>query len=170
MLTEKMQAALNDQLREELYSAYLYLSMSAYCETRSLPGFASWMRIQYEEEMIHAFKFYDFIHDRNGRVLLQALGEPPAEFESPLSVFEQTLAHEQHITGRINELYALAGQERDYASQTFLHWFVTEQVEEEKTATDIIETLRIIGDDGHALLMVDRELGARVLVPPPAAA
>lgn len=169
MLTEKMQAALNEQLREELYSAYLYLSMSAYCETLNLPGFASWMRVQYEEEMIHAFKFYDFIHARNGHVLLQALDKPPSQFESPLNVFEQTLAHEKHITGRINELYSMARKEGDYASQTFLNWFVTEQVEEEKSATDIIETLRIIGDDGHALLMVDRELGTRALEPPPEA-
>jgi len=171
MLSEKMQNALNDQLREELYSAYLYLSMSAYCETLSLPGFAQWMRVQYEEEMVHAFKFFDFVHDRNGRVTLQALDQPPAEFSGPLGMFEQTLAHEKHITRRISELYQLAMEEGDYPTQTFLQWFITEQVEEEKSVTDIIETLKIIGDgDGHALLMIDRELGARVFEAPADAA
>jgi len=165
MLSEKMQDALNDQLREEIFSAYLYLSMSAYSETLNLPGFAHWMRVQYDEEMIHAFKFFDFIQDRNGRVVLQALDQPQTEFVSPLDMFKQTLEHEKHISGRINQLYALAVQENDYASQTFLHWFITEQVEEEKTAGDIIETLNIIGEDGHALIMLDRELGVRTAGP-----
>jgi len=163
MLTKKMETALNNQLREELFSAYLYLSMSAFCETLNLPGFAHWMQLQFQEEMAHAFKFYAFIHDRNGRVILQALDQPKAEFESPLQVFQETLAHEQFITNRINELYALAATENDYACQTFLQWFITEQVEEEKSVNDIIESIKMIGDDGHALLMIDRELGARAL-------
>ena len=144
-----------------LYSAYLYLSMSAYCEAANLPGFAHWMRVQAQEEVSHAMKFYDFICERGGRVVLQAIDQPPTEFQSPLHVFEQTLEHEQKVTVMIHDLYALAAQEKDYASQAFLQWFVTEQVEEEGSATQIVETLKMIGDKGQALVMLDRELGKR---------
>ena len=161
MLSKTIQDAMNEQIKNELYSAYLYLSMSAYCEAANLPGFAHWMRVQAQEEVAHAMKFYDFIYERGGRVVLQAIDQPPVEFQSPLNVFEQTLEHEQKVTALIHDLYTLAVQEKDYASQAFLQWFVTEQVEEEASATQIVETLKMIGDKGHALLMLDRELGKR---------
>ena len=161
MLSQTVQNAINEQIKNELYSAYLYLSMSAYCESINLPGFAHWMRTQAQEEMDHAMKFYGFIHDRGGRVILQAIDQPPVEFKSPLDVFEKTLEHEQKVTGMIHDLYALAVQEQDYAGQIFLQWFVTEQVEEENSATQIVEMLKMIGDQRQALLMLDRELGVR---------
>jgi ferritin len=161
MLSKKLQDAMNEQIKNELYSAYLYLSMSAYCEAANLPGFAHWMRMQAQEEEAHAMKFYDFIYERGGRVVLQAIDQPPVEFPSPLAVFEQTLEHEQKVTAMIHDLYTLAVEEKDYASQAFLQWFVTEQVEEEASATQILETLKMIGDKGHALIMLDRQLGRR---------
>ena len=161
MLSKKLQDAMNEQIKNELYSAYLYLSMSAYCEAANLPGLAHWMRMQAQEEEAHAMKFYDFIYERGGRVVLQAIDQPPVEFPSPLAVFEQTLEHEQKVTAMIHDLYTLAVEEKDYASQAFLQWFVTEQVEEEDSASQILETLKMIGDKGHALLMLDRELGGR---------
>jgi ferritin len=161
MMNEKVQDAMNEQIKNELYSAYLYLSMSAYCESINLPGCAHWMRLQEQEEKFHAMKFFDFIHERGGRVTLQAIDQPPVEFESPLNVFEETLEHEQKVTAMINDLYALAVEEKDYASQIFLQWFVTEQVEEEDSASQIIEMLRMIGDNQQGLLMLDRELGER---------
>ena len=161
MLNKTIQDAMNEQIKNELYSAYLYLSMSAYCEAANLSGFAHWMRVQAQEEVSHAMKFYEFIYGRGGRVVLQAINQPPVEFQSPLDVFEQTLGHEQKVTAMIHELYTLAVQEKDYASQAFLQWFVTEQVEEEDSATQIVETLKMIGDKRHALLMLDRELGGR---------
>lgn len=161
MISETVQDAMNQQLKSELYSAYVYLSMAAYFEAANLPGFAHWMRVQSQEELEHAMKFYDFINDRNGRVVLQAIDQPPIEFESPLEIFERALAHEQQVTAAINQLYDQAVQEQDYATQAFLHWFVTEQVEEEKTATQIVETLKMVGDRGEALFLLDRELGGR---------
>ena len=161
MLGKAVQDAMNEQIKNELYSAYQYLSMAAYCESVNLPGFAQWMRAQSQEETEHAMKFYDFILDRNGRVVLQSIEGPVVEFGSPLEVFEQALEHEQKVTAMINELYGLAIRENDYASQTFLQWFVTEQVEEEKNAGDVVETLRMVGDKSEALFLLDRELGRR---------
>lgn len=161
MLNPTLHRALNDHLGAELYSAHLYLSMSAYCESMNLPGFARWMRAQSEEERDHAMKFYEFIGDRGSRVVLGAIEQPPTDFASPLDLFEQALAHEQQVTAMIHRLYGLAEQEKDYPSQTFLQWFVIEQVEEEKTATGIVETLRTIGENRVAVLMLDRELGGR---------
>jgi ferritin len=161
MLSKVIQDAMNEQIRNELYSAYLYLSMSAYCESVNLPGFAHWIRVQAQEETTHAMKFYDFICERGGRVVLQAIDQPPVGYESPLGLFERTLEHERKVTAMIHDLYALAVQEEDYASQVFLQWFVTEQVEEEQSAAEIVEMLKMIGDKGHALLMLDRELGRR---------
>lgn len=132
-LSKKMLDAFNGQIKEELYSSYIYLSMAAYCESLNLPGFAHWMRAQSQEELEHAMKFYEFVLERGGRVALQALGQPPAEYEGPLGVFKETLKHEQFITGCIGNLYGLAVAEKDYASQIFLQWFVKEQVEEERT-------------------------------------
>jgi ferritin len=161
MLGKAIQDAMNEQMKNEFYAAYQYLSMAAYCESENLPGFAHWMRTQAQEETLHAMKFYDFILDRNGRVVLQAVEEPVVEFGSPLEVFERALEHEQRVTAMINDLYGLAVRENDYASQTFLQWFVTEQVEEEKNAGDVVETLKMIGDRSEALFLLDRELGRR---------
>ncbi|MGI8909133.1 MAG: ferritin [Rubrobacteraceae bacterium] len=161
MLGENIQGAMNEQIKNELYSAYQYLSMAAYCESANLPGFAQWMRNQSREETEHAMKFYDFILDRNGQVVLQAIEGPVVGFGSPLEVFERALDHEQKVTAMINDLYGLAVAENDYASQTFLQWFVTEQVEEEKNAGDVVETLKMVGDKSEALFLLDRELGQR---------
>ena len=165
MFNEKIEKAMNDQIQRELESAYIYLSMAAYLESVNLSGGAHWMKAQAQEEQEHAMKFFNFIYDRGGRVVLQAIPQPPAEFASALDVFEKALAHEEKITGHINDLYALATQEKDYASQPLLQWFVEEQVEEEKNAGDIVDTLKRIGDNYHTLLMIDRELGQRL---PPA--
>ncbi len=161
MLNEKVQKAMNEQIKNELYSGYLYLSMSAYFEASNLPGFARWMRLQAEEEQEHALRFFDFVHDRGGRVVLQAIDQPPAEFESPSAVFELTLEHERKVTGLIHGLYALALQEKDYASQVMLQWFIDEQVEEEKNAEQIVAKLKMVGQQGQALAMLDRQLGER---------
>jgi ferritin len=161
MLDKKLLDAMNQQINKELYSAYLYLSMAAYLDGANLSGFAHWMRAQAQEEQEHALKFYDYIYERGGRVTLQAIDEPPAEFESVLAVFEETLAHEQKVTGLIDNLYALALEQDDYASQVFLQWFVSEQVEEEDNASQILETLKMVGEKGQALIMLDRELGQR---------
>ena len=156
-----MQDALNAHLAEELASSYLYLAMSAYCESRNLPGFAHWLKTQSDEERGHAMKFFDFVQNRGWRVKLHGLGAPPADFGSPLQLFERVLAAEREVTSKINQLYATASEVEDYASQAFLQWFVSEQVEEEKTASNIVETLRMIGDDKVALLVLDRELAGR---------
>jgi ferritin len=160
-LSKKMQDALNEQIKEELASAYIYLSMAAYCESINLPGFAAWMEAQSGEVMEHAMKFYGYIHDRGGRVTLHALEQPPTEFGGPTDVFEKTLAHEQYITGRIHKLYGMAAEEKDYASLGILQWFVDEQVEEEKSATAILEVLKMIGDKGQGLIILDRQLAQR---------
>jgi ferritin len=161
MFGAAIQDAMNEQMKNEFYAAYQYLSMAAYCESENLPGFAHWMRTQAREETEHAMKFYDFILDRNGRVVLQAIEGPVVEFGSPLEVFERALEHEQKVTAMINDLYGLAVKENDYASQTFLQWFVTEQVEEEKNTGDVVETLKMIGDKSEALFLLDRELARR---------
>jgi ferritin len=160
-LSTKMQDALNEQIKEELASAYIYLSMAAYCESINLHGFAHWMQVQSNEELEHAMKFYGYINERRGRVVLQALEQPPIEFAGAVDVFEKTLAHEQHITGRIHKLYAQATEEGDYASRGMLQWFVDEQVEEENNATEILDILKMIGDKGQGLFMLDRQLASR---------
>lgn len=161
VLSNRMQNAMNEQVKDELYSAYLYLSMSAYSESANLPGFARWMRLQAQEEVEHAMKFYHFIADRGGQVLLKAIDQPPIEFQSPVDLFQMTLEHEQTVTGLIHDLYALAVQDNDYASQVFLQWFVAEQVEEEQAAGQILDTLKMIGDKGQALIMLDIQLARR---------
>src|SRR5688572_7304633 len=161
MISQSLTDALNEQLKHELYSSYLYLAMSAYCDSQNLSGFAHWMRLQADEEREHAMKFYDFILDRDGRVALHSLAQPPRDFGSPTDLFEQVLAHEQEVTSLIEQLYRKAVAEQDHATQVFLQWFISEQVEEEKTASQILETLRMAGDNKVALLMLDRELGAR---------
>ncbi len=161
MIKPTMTAAINKQITAEFYAAYLYLSASSFLEKKSYPGMARWMRAQYEEELTHALRLVDFMYDRDGTVTLGAIKQPPAEFGSPLGVYEAALEHEQLVTGMIDDLYALATQERDFASQVCLEWFVTEQVEEEKNVTEVIDQLRLVGDDGPGLLMLDRELGQR---------
>lgn len=161
MFSKKMQKALNDHLNAELYAAYLYLAMAAYFESTHLPGFANWMRMQSREEMGHAMRFYEYINERGGRVELQAIDKPPVNFKSPLAVFEQALKHERVVSKEIDKLFDMARKEKDYASEVFLQWFVTEQVEEEKSAEAVVEALKMIGDQRPALLMYDRELGQR---------
>ncbi len=166
MLSDKMLDMLNTQLNKELYSAYLYLSMSAYSTYIGLKGFANWFMVQYQEEMFHAMKIYDYINAQGGQVKLKAIDQPPGEFESPLDMFEKTLAHEQFITRSINELVELAIAEKDHATSIFLQWFVTEQIEEEANDNEIIARLKLIGKDGNGLIMLDRELATRVFTPP----
>ena len=168
MLSKKMEAALDEQLNKEMYSAYLYMSMSAYCTHIGLKGFANWFMVQYQEEMMHAMKFYNYINDQGGRVMLVAIDAPPTEFESPLDMFEKTLKHEQFVTKRINDLVNLAIKEKDHATNIFLQWFITEQIEEEANDNDVIAKLKLVGKKGDALLMLDKELSARVFTPPAA--
>lgn len=160
-MNKALQDAMNDQIKHELESAYIYLSMAAYCESVNMAGAAHWMRLQAQEEVGHAMRFFDHINERGARVTLQAIEQPPTEFESLLDVFQRALAHEQKITGLINKIYDLAMQEKDYPAQALLQWFVVEQVEEEKSAGDIVATLEMIGDQPAALVLLDRELGAR---------
>ena len=170
MIDEKMQEALNKQLNAELYSSYLYLSMSAYFQSVNLSGFANWMRVQAQEELAHALKFYDYVNERGGRVVLPAVDEPPSEWDSPLAVFEHVYEHEQKVTGLINKLVDLAVKARDHATNNFLQWFVSEQVEEEASADEVVQKLKLVGDDPSGLFMIDRELGQRVFVAPAATA
>jgi len=168
MLSQKVQEELNKQLNAELYSSYLYLSMSAYFQSLNLGGFANWMRVQAQEELVHAMKFYDFVNERDGRVTLHPVGGPPSEWASPLAAFEHVYQHEQKVTGLINGLVNLAIGERDHATNIFLQWFVTEQVEEEASANEVVQRLKLLGDDKSGLFMLDRELGQRVFTMPPA--
>jgi len=157
----KVHDALNDQIKNEFYAAYLYLAMVAYFDEKHLDGFAHWMRMQNAEEIAHAMKLFDHLTDIGGRVVLQAIEQPPSDFKSPLHVMQLSLAHEQHVTQKIHELYALAVEEKDYATQVLLQWFVTEQVEEEKSVGDIVGRLQLVGDSPEALLLIDQELASR---------
>ena len=161
MISEKMQEAINGQLNAELYSSYLYLSMNAYFKSINLDGFANWMHFQAQEELTHAMKLYDFINQRGGKVNLLQIEAPPALWSSPQAVFEATLEHEQKVTGLINELVELALAEHDHASNIFLQWFVSEQVEEEESVTGVLEQLKLMGEAKGGLFMIDRELAKR---------
>lgn len=161
MLSQTLHDAINEQINYELYSAYIYLAMAAYYDSITRPGFAHWMRVQAQEEVEHAMKFYTYIYDRGGKVALQAIEQPPADFRSELDAFEKALAHERKVTARINDLYAQAVKDNDYASQSFLRWFVDEQVQEERDASQIVEMLKMIGDSKNGLFMLDHELGER---------
>ena len=165
MLRPNVEEALNRQVNAELFSSYLYLSMAAYFDSQNLPGMANWMRIQAQEELIHALKIFDFIGERDGRVLLTQIDSPKTEWTSPLNAFQDALEHERKVTGLINDLVDLSLAEKDHAANTFLQWFVTEQVEEEAAAKTIVDQLTMIADHPMALFMVDRELGQRT--PPP---
>ncbi|CAN5639705.1 ferritin [soil metagenome] len=161
MLTSRVQQAMNDQLQVELQSAYVYLGMAAYCETVSLGGFARWLHKQAEEEYDHAMRFYNFIHDRQGKVELKTLDAAPSDYPSALAVFEKALEHERGVTAAIDKLYELVHDEKDFASQAWLDWFATEQVEEEKTVGTIVDQLKMIGDRGEALFILDKEMANR---------
>jgi ferritin len=161
MLTKKVEQAMNRQLALELQSAYVYLAMSAFCEAESFPGLAHWLRGQAQEELDHAMRFYTFITDRGARVRFGALDQPREQYSSALDVFEQALDHERSVTRSIGDLYTLVVNERDYAAQAWLDWFATEQVEEEKTVGQIVDSLRRIGERGDALFFLDKELGGR---------
>ncbi len=162
MITEKVEKALNDQVNAEIYSAYLYLSMSSYFDSINLPGFAQWMKAQAQEEMVHAMKLYNYVIERGGRMILEAIAAPPSQWENPLIAFEATLEHERKVTSLINNLVEIALAEKDHATNIFLQWFVSEQVEEEASVDAVLQKLKMIGSQGQGLFMMDRELGSRV--------
>ncbi len=162
MISTVMQDTINEQINKELFSSYLYLSMAAFFEEKGLPGFAKWMHIQSDEEREHAMKFYEHLVDRSGRVLLKAIDAPGTTWNSNLEVFEEAQAHEAKVTKMIYDLYELALKEKDFPAQVLLQWFITEQVEEEKNAADIVQQLKLIEAHSTAVLVLDHELGKRV--------
>lgn len=161
MISKKMEKALNEQINKELFSSYYYFSMAAYFENINLDGMANFMKIQAQEEVTHALKFYSYINEQGGRVVLDAIEKPKTEFESALQIFELGLEHEKYVTSRINNLVDLALEEKDHATKAFLDWFITEQVEEESTMDSIVNKIKLIGSTGHGLLMIDAQLGQR---------
>ena len=166
VIIKKMEEAFGGQLNAELYSAYLYLSMAGYFEQLDLKGFANWMRIQVQEEQFHAMKFYDYILERGGNVNLHVIDAPPDNWESPLAAFEETLKHEQKVTGLINDLVSIARRQKDNASEIFLQWYVEEQVEEESNVSAVLRQLKLIKDSSQALFIMDKEMGLRTFTPP----
>jgi ferritin len=166
MISRKISGAINEQINAEIYSSYLYLSMEMHFTSQNLNGFAGWMRAQVQEELTHVAKTIQFLNDRNCRVELQAVQGPPTEWQSPLAVFEATLAHEEQVSQRINGLVELAMEEKDHATVTFLQWFITEQVEEEASVSDIIQQLKMVADAPGGMFLLDRELGTRTFSAP----
>ena len=158
MLKKTVLKALNDQINAELYSAYLYLGMSAWCEDRNLPGFAAWMRKQFEEEQKHALKIFDYVLEQNEAVQLAAIEQPPAAYKTLQEVWEKTYAHEQHVTSLIHKVYALAEREQDYATKGLMQWYVSEQVEEEQQASAILEQVKMVGTNSSAIFFLDRHV------------
>lgn len=167
MISEPMQDALSEQLNHEFYSAYLYLALSASCSNAEFNGAARWLETQYEEEIQHATKIYRYLIDQGVKVRLAAIAEPPADYGALLDIYETSLAHEQSMTARLNDLSDQALGEKDHATYNLLQWFVNEQVEEEATLGEIIAKLRLVKDDGYGLLMIDNELGTRTAAPAP---
>jgi len=163
-ISKKVEEILNKQINAEFWSAYFYLSMSNYFNASGMPGFANWMKVQFEEETFHAMKMMDFVNERNGRVILNPIAEVPAEWNGVLDVFEDTLKHEEEVTKLINTCVNVALEEKDHASVNFLQWFVDEQVEEESGVHEIIDQLKMFKGEGHGLYMMDKELKARVFV------
>jgi ferritin len=161
MVGERLNSAINDQIKNELESYYIYLSMAAYLHSKSLDGMGHWMRAQAHEEMIHAMKFIEHLIDRDGKVILQDLKQLKTDWSSPLEVFQDAYEHEKLISSKINDLTTIAREERDYASEPMLAWFTDEQIEEEASTGKVADELEMIGEDKSALLMLDRELGAR---------
>ncbi|HZL10833.1 MAG TPA: ferritin [Prolixibacteraceae bacterium] len=170
MIKKEVLDALNEQINAESYSAYMYLSMAAYFENMGLTGFANWMKVQYQEEAAHALKFFNYVADRGGKVILKAIDQVPVDFNGVVDVYEKTLAHEIHVTELINNLMNVAVSASDHASQSFLKWFIDEQVEEEANVEKILATLRLINGQGNGIFMMDRELNQRVFVDPTTAA
>ena len=166
MINTRLEDVINNQINAELYSAYLYLSMSAYFESINLPGFANWMKVQFEEEQFHGLKFLNYLVSRGGRVKLEAIEKPQIEWNNPLEVFEHTLEHEKHVTALLNNIAEVSEIEKDRATRNLMVWFIDEQVEEEGNAEKIINELKMIGGEGHGLLMLDREFATRVFTPP----
>lgn len=164
MLSKKMEKALNDQVNAEMYSAYLYLSMSAYFEDQNLSGFANWMYVQAQEEMTHAMKIYRYIHDRGGRVILEQIDKPQTEWDNTQKIMEEVYSHEQKVTGMIHDLVNLAREEKDHGTDNMLQWFVSEQVEEEANADELLQQVKMIDGKPQGLLMLDRELKQRQFV------
>lgn len=163
MISQKLQDATNAQIQAEMYSANLYLSMSAYFKSIGLDGFAHWMYVQYQEEMFHAMKFFNYLFSRGGKAEIREMEQPQSEFDSPLAVFEKALAHEQLVTSLITKLYEVGLEEKDYAFQTFMHWYIDEQVEEEESAQGIIDKIKLAGEGG--LYLLDQELASRTFTP-----
>ena len=161
MIPKGMQNFLNQQINKEMYSGYYYLSMSAHFQSANLPGFAHWMMIQYREETEHAMKLMKHIHERGGNVILEAIEKPPSDFGSPLDVMKLVLEHEKKVSASINKCYEAALGEKDYPAQIMLEWFIKEQVEEEKSASEIVEQLKMMGEHAPSLIMIDRHLGSR---------
>jgi ferritin len=170
MIKKEVLDALNEQINAESYSAYMYLSMAAYFENMGLSGFAHWMKIQYQEESAHSMKFFNYVTERGGKVVLKAIAQVPVDFDGIVDVFEKTLAHENHVTLLINNLMDVAISASDHASQSFFKWFVDEQVEEEANVEKILATLKLINGQGNGIFMMDREMSQRVFVDPNAAA
>jgi len=168
MISKKIKDAINKQINAEIYSAYLYGSMASYFDATNLSGFSNWMRVQVQEELSHAVKFYDYLNSRGGRVILTAIAAPTTQWKSPLAVFEEVAKHEQEVTKLINDLTDLSVQEKDHMTRELLQWFISEQVEEESNADKMVQDLKRVGDNGHGLLMLDREAATRVYTPPPA--
>lgn len=168
MIKKRMEEELNKQINAELFSAYLYLSMSAYAETKNMSGFANWLRVQAEEEQFHAMKMFDYVNERGGTVVLEAIEKPETAWNGFVEVFEEVYKHEQKVTALINNLVEVAMEEKDHATFNFLQWFVEEQVEEEANASGLLEQLKFIDGKGSGLFMMDRELKTRVFTPPAA--
>ena len=166
MINEKMEKAFNDQINKELYSEYLYLAMKSYFVELNLQGFVNWFDVQVQEEHAHAMGMYDYVHERGGKVKLFAIDKPEVEGKTPLEVFEQVLKHEEFVTSRINALMDVADEVKDRAALSFLDWYLKEQVEEESNVGGVLATLKLIGDDKKALLMLDKELATRTFVAP----
>lgn len=166
MIKKSLEDAINQQVNAEFYSAYLYASMAAYFDEKNLKGFANWMRVQVQEEMAHGKRMFDYLGERGGRVVLQAIEAPPHEWNSILEVFETVYKHEQHVTALINNLVSLALKENDHAAYIFLQWFVDEQVEEEGSADEVVQQLKLMGNEAGPLFMLDREMKQRVFLDP----
>ncbi len=164
MLSKRIEKELNDQINAEYWSAYFYLSMAAYFENKNLPGFANWMKVQYQEEISHVLKFFNYINERGGRVLLKPVDAVKTEWKNEIEVFEDTFKHEQKVTGLINNLVNIAFEEKDHATHNMLQWFVSEQVEEESNADEILQQLKMLEGNKHGLLMLDRELKQRTFI------
>jgi len=164
MLSKRIEKELNDQINAEYWSSYFYLSMAAYFENRNLPGFANWMKVQYQEEISHVMKFFDYINERGGRVLLKPIDAVKTDWKDEIEIFEDTFEHEQKVTGLINNLVNISFEEKDHATHNMLQWYVSEQVEEESSADEILQQLKMLKGSNHGLLMLDRELMQRTFV------